>query len=173
MHATAIGKVAYNDVLTGLYNRTAYTDKIKEIGELEKRTTTIGVVMFDVNNLKYVNDNLGHNYGDELIMAASQVIKESFDDSVTIYRIGGDEFLGIIESDNARQIYKLASIQFKTLMHNYNITYHKPFHLSIAIGEAFLEKDSKEDISEIIEDADKKMYADKQEYKKTHSKVEK
>jgi len=168
-HATAINKVAYNDVLTGLFNRTAYKEKIEQLNSNSNPNSFIGFVMFDVNNLKYVNDNLGHNYGDELIISASQIIKETFnDESITLFRLGGDEFIAIIESANAREMYKIASLQFKTNIHNFNNFYNKKYHLAIAHGASFYSANSKKTISQIIEEADHLMYENKQEYKKTH-----
>jgi diguanylate cyclase (GGDEF)-like protein len=169
IHANAINKIAYNDVLTGLYNRTAYKEHLERITSQVTPNTTLGFVVFDVNNLKYVNDNLGHNYGDELIMSASNIIKESFDDkSITIYRIGGDEFMAIISSSKAKEIYKLSSMQFKTNVHNFNNFYNKPYHLAVAEGVSFFNGTDSKTLTQVIEEADHLMYKNKEEYKKTH-----
>ena len=168
VHATAMTKVAYNDILTGLGNRTAYSEKLEVLNANLNTYTCIGFVMFDVNNLKYVNDNLGHNYGDELIMSASQVIQNSFTESTAVYRIGGDEFVSIIISPNAKQIYKQSSLQFRTNVHNFNNFYNKPYHLAIAEGAAFYTSDCKQTLQQIIEHADHVMYDNKLAYKKTH-----
>lgn len=167
-HASAMTKVAYNDVLTGLPNRTAYTEKIEILNNSLNLYNSIGVVMFDINDLKTVNDTLGHNFGDELIMSASQIILSSFTESTTVYRIGGDEFIALILSPNAKQIYKTSNMQFKTNMHNFNNFYNKPYYLSISEGASFYTSNSKESLEQIIKNADEAMYKNKQEYKKLH-----
>lgn len=85
-------KKTNTDELTGLYNRRAYeNDKydIKQQGEMDN----IVFFMFDINGLKKVNDTLGHQAGDELILAASKCLEQVFAEYGKIYRIGGDEFV--------------------------------------------------------------------------------
>lgn len=167
-HATAMTKVAYNDILTGLANRTAYSEKIELLNSTLNTYSCIGIVVFDVNDLKHVNDNLGHNFGDELILSASQVIQTSFSESTTVYRIGGDEFVAIILAPNAKQIYKQSALQFKTNIHNFNNFYNKPYHLAVAEGAAFYTPECKQTLHQIIEHADHAMYDNKLAYKKSH-----
>lgn len=83
-------RLAFSDVLTGCYNRTAYVRHISngDKGELER----IQVFMLDLNNLKDCNDNYGHTVGDNYIIHASNFIMNIFSKNAKIYRIGGDEF---------------------------------------------------------------------------------
>ena len=165
VHNNSIKEMAYTDSLTGVYNRASYEEKIQQLNNDIDNYTTIGIVVFDVNNLKYVNDTYGHKYGDELISSAAKTIKDSFTNSSSIYRIGGDEFTIIIESPDARQIYKESSITFKNYINNFNNFYNKKYTLSVAFGSAFYEKDADISLNEIIRFADKEMYKDKNEYK--------
>ena len=88
----------YRDKLTGLRNAAAYMSKGAELDAQSKSgtDTAYGVILFDVNFLKKVNDQYGHEAGNELLRHASKVICKVFDHS-PVYRIGGDEFVAILE----------------------------------------------------------------------------
>lgn len=88
----------YRDKLTGLRNAAAYIGKKKELeAQREVRSDlNYGVVIFDANFLKKVNDKYGHEAGNELIRRAAKVICEVFENS-PVYRVGGDEFAAILE----------------------------------------------------------------------------
>ncbi len=86
---------AYKDGLTGLENRNAYTEYIDLLnGQIENRTADFSVAMFDINGLKTINDQKGHDSGDEEIIKAADLLKKAFPGE-RIYRIGGDEFVVI------------------------------------------------------------------------------
>ena len=88
----------YRDKLTGLRNAAAYISKAAELDSQSKLVNDLnyGVVIFDANFLKKVNDNYGHEAGNELLRHAAQVICKVFENS-PVYRIGGDEFAAILE----------------------------------------------------------------------------
>lgn len=91
-------KKIYTDPLTGVKSKQAY---IEDEEKLNKKIRSglvkeLGVVVFDINDLKSVNDNLGHDTGDIYIYTASMLISEFFENS-PVYRIGGDEFAVILE----------------------------------------------------------------------------
>lgn len=82
--------LSLHDPLTGLYNR-AYFEQ--EMNRLETDPPcSVGVIVCDVNGLKLVNDTLGHDTGDQLLVATAGVIKKAFREGDTVARIGGDEF---------------------------------------------------------------------------------
>ena len=85
----------YRDKLTGLLNPTAYARKIEAIKKLEK--PKYAVVVFDANFLKKINDNYGHEAGNELIIRAASLISRTFSNS-SVFRIGGDEFIVFIRN---------------------------------------------------------------------------
>ena len=90
--------LAYRDPLTGVKNKLAYLEKLKDI-EIRMQTKTLkefGVAVFDLNNLKKVNDTLGHEAGDQYIKDACMFICLHFKYS-PVFRIGGDEFVVILE----------------------------------------------------------------------------
>ena len=84
--------ISNTDELTRCFNRHAYEERINN---LDLREEWIYISM-DLNNLKHINDSLGHAAGDELICAAADCMRESFGNYGNVYRIGGDEFVVII-----------------------------------------------------------------------------
>lgn len=85
------------DELTGLLNRRAYEDYIADCNDQIKEDDLV-YVSIDVNGLKVVNDSLGHNAGDELLIGAAQCMKQCFGPYGKVYRVGGDEFVAIINT---------------------------------------------------------------------------
>lgn len=79
-----------HDILTGLYNRAFFEAEVERLGH--SRMFPISIVMADINDLKTVNDTLGHEAGDNLIRLAGRVIREAFRAEDIVARIGGDEF---------------------------------------------------------------------------------
>ncbi len=144
------------DGLTGVYNRTKY---IQEVNNHYSKCGRIGVLFFDINNLKQVNDFRGHEFGDILIKGLTEGIAPYENENCRCYRIGGDEFVLICEGQNEKEI--------NALYHRIGTTLHgkvldEQIELSIAIGIAF---GNGEDIEQIIKEADEDMYSKKAEIK--------
>ena len=83
---------AYKDNLTGLYNRFSLQEYIKTLNEKDG----LGVAVLDINHLKYINDTYGHKRGDDLIIKFSNILLKHFDLHF-LYRVGGDEFVILVE----------------------------------------------------------------------------
>lgn len=148
-------ELATTDFLTGLYNRTAFAN-----WEAEHQTNfnDICIVLCDLNNLKYYNDNYGHQLGDKYIMDASHMIKTAFIDKGKSYRIGGDEFVVILQHISLSDL--LERIQFlKGLQCEYNEK-SDVLQIQIALGYAFAETSDRQ-LSDIVNRADKSMYKEK------------
>ena len=97
--------MAHNDVLTGLPNRAAYTEKIDEaVARLNRREEPFDIFMMDLDKFKNINDTLGHPAGDQLLREAAQRLKSSLRETDFLARLGGDEF-AIIQAgeQNARE----------------------------------------------------------------------
>lgn len=91
-----INSLAYSDKLTGVKNNTAYLQEVAFIkNDILQKKADFSVFVIDVNGLKYINDNFGHEVGNELIIKVTQMIAEVFGEE-NIYRIGGDEFAVIL-----------------------------------------------------------------------------
>ena len=96
--ADTFEKLAYDDALTGIGNRAKFYKEIYEYADRVDRGESDGILIIymDLNNLKLVNDKLGHSYGDLYIKSAVNVIKSVLDGRGEVFRTGGDEFVSII-----------------------------------------------------------------------------
>lgn len=152
-------KKSNTDEVTGFLNRHAYED---EIATLEKRglKDNLVYVSMDVNGLKVVNDSLGHDAGDELIVGASTCMRRCFSSYGKLYRIGGDEFVALIYANDVElDIIKKDIIE---VTRNWRGTLND--RLTISCG--FVQKNEKENMTlhEMAVLADKRMYANKSKY---------
>ena len=88
---------AYVDSMTGLGNRVAYEEHVRQLDDkIREGTADFSIELFDLNGLKLINDTLGHEEGDRTIIRAARLLAERFPDDAC-YRIGGDEFIAIRE----------------------------------------------------------------------------
>lgn len=91
---------AYTDALTGLYNRR-YFDDVKD--SFERHQYPLAVIMADCDNLKTVNDHLGHGAGDGFIRSAAVALKSAMPAEALIFRIGGDEFVALVPNTDEKE----------------------------------------------------------------------
>lgn len=161
-------KSAYTDELTKLHNRRycmEYMDKIREEKNLDYT-----VICFDLNNLKTVNDTYGHAKGDILIKSASEVLAESFAKHGIVARMGGDEFIAILDTAEEQKTAALMEkFQRNTDRKNQQI---KDLGLSIACGCAS-GREINADIEKVYQMADDRMYEHKKQMKKEKAPKEK
>lgn len=163
MEYNSVHKLAYSDALTQVGNRVAFLEGLKEC--VDEHIQNLGIVYFDVNNLKKVNDVHGHEQGDVLIRTAANVIRDSFGPHGRVYRIGGDEFCVLLDHDPIDR-YAQAVIEFKNRIKSVNESGNYIFKLQIAHGFACCEADSMETVDDAVKTADEKMYRDKIQLKK-------
>lgn len=168
--AEFVSRLAYHDGLTGIGNRTAFEERLDEL-EKAQTASPVGIVMFDVNDLKYVNDNLGHPLGDVLIKTAAEIISASFDsENDECFRIGGDEFAVIMRGENIGARYEKGLQTFDEQTRKHNSSPENVLRISIAHG--FFVYDSEcglERITDAYKKADEKMYETKREMKALQS----
>jgi diguanylate cyclase (GGDEF)-like protein len=89
--------LAYHDSLTGLPNRITFNDRlVRDLARAKRRSEVVGVALFDLDRFKEVNDTLGHEFGDKLLVAVAQRIKGAIRETDTVARISGDEFCVIL-----------------------------------------------------------------------------
>ena len=154
----------YRDNLTGLRNKAAY---VRLHTELDTRRHAVeihyAVIVFDVNFLKRINDNYGHEAGDDLIRRAAKVICKVFAHS-PVFRIGGDEFTAILENEDYRQREELLIAFDNALAAEYFEIEGEKTALSVARGMAIYQEGM--DYSEVFQQADEAMYANKIAIKK-------
>lgn len=154
-------ELATVDSLTNLGNRTAYDMRIKELQEqLDTRNDApFALIMMDLNDLKYINDNYGHAAGDQYIRNCCQLVREVFPGE--IFRIGGDEFAIFLTGD-AFALWEdiFDGLQQRVAEANLKIEpdVDQP---SIAIGMTLHHKGSPDDMDALLRKADAEMYAHK------------
>ena len=141
--------LSYVDSLTYAQNRNHFNEYIEQ--NRNKELHSLGVIYLDLNGLKEVNDKMGHIAGDTLIITASYVLQEIFLDNS--YRVGGDEFV-VIEQDVSELLF---FDQYSKLLNRM-----KELEISVATGCVW--KETCTNLSEILQEADQKMYEDKKHY---------
>ena len=154
-------RIMYVDSLTGVKNKLAFYEKEKELEEaLDKgEQLEFGVIVFDVNDLKRINDNYGHDAGDRWIRSACNLICDIFKRS-PVYRIGGDEFTVIIENKDYDNREKLLE-KFNKIVES-NVGNDK---VVVASGCAIYNREHDFSFKTIFDRADYKMYLRKEELK--------
>lgn len=160
-----ISKEAYRDSLTGVGSKVSYVNKMAEINdEVKAGRTDFGIVMVDMNNLKQINDEYGHKMGDIYILGCCHMICETFKHS-PVYRIGGDEFVVLLQGVDYENRYHLVGElrkSYKTAMDN---TAAQPWErYSAAVGMAELASDDGT-VDLVFKRADNAMYKDKKRIK--------
>ncbi len=156
-----ISSLAYSDGLTGLGNRTAYLEQLEAYASGETGISKLGIVFLDVNNLKKVNDNQGHEKGDELITVAARIISDSFGKLGKSYRIGGDEFCVLMTGLGMQDMYERGLLEFQKLVDEANKAKWYTYEIQIANGFSICDMIERQKIDEAVMAADGAMYANK------------
>lgn len=147
-------KLSYRDMLTGLYNRNRYIERLEAYKQVQDQQ--IGAIYIDLNGLKKVNDEQGHRAGDELIVRAAGTIAGIFAEDA--YRVGGDEFV-VILLDVSREEFARKTEQLRRQMQENSV--------DASIGEVW--QASTENLEDLLRRADENMYREKKRY---YSKVD-
>mgnify|MGYP001031529821 CR=1 FL=1 len=160
---------ATTDILTGVYNRRMGMELLgKEIKITKRRNSLLSICFLDLDGLKKVNDEHGHQEGDKLLKKVALVIKNNIRESDIFCRMGGDEFLVIFPDSSeeaAEGIWQRILTDFQKINRSQKCKY--PMHVSHGIVEYHKGcfEEGKE-IDELIELVDKRMYKEKQQHKK-------
>ena len=161
---------ATHDNLTGLPNRLLLLDRIEHaITKTIRHDIVGGLIFIDLDNFKQINDTLGHDVGDKLLFAVAQKLKESIRQEDTIARIGGDEFIVLVDcigsnSDEAKENLSNLAQKIKESLNSIEyIDGHK--NISTPSIGVTLFKDSSVTARDIIKQADTAMYAAKKQGK--------
>ena len=142
-------KLSYRDMLTGLYNRNRYIERLEAYKQVQDQQ--IGAIYIDLNGLKKVNDEQGHRAGDELIVRAAGTIAGIFAEDA--YRVGGDEFVAIL-LDVSREEFARKTEQLRRQMQENSV--------DASIGGVW--QASTENLEDLLRRADENMYREKKRY---------
>lgn len=153
-------EMVFQDHLTGLYNR-AYLDYLKKIIPRGKYGFCTGI-MLDINGFKAINDRYGHAEGDKALVICAEIIEQAVGELGFVIRYAGDEFVILINTFEDEVILQVIS-NLNQLLNDFNKKKQKPYELSMAMGYATMSI-AHEDINDMLNVIDKKMYENKAEY---------
>ncbi|HKL41947.1 MAG TPA: GGDEF domain-containing protein [Clostridia bacterium] len=156
-------ELAYKDSLTGAKNRMAFQKEIEYLFMNKYLLNELCFIIFDLNNLKKINDEFGHIYGDQGIIAAYNCIEEYFNSFGNCYRIGGDEFACLLKIEDEKVLEERLQ-EFKKAINEINSNFDFPFN--IASGYAFYDSETDYSPKELIHRGDQEMY--KEKYSQKH-----
>jgi diguanylate cyclase (GGDEF)-like protein/PAS domain S-box-containing protein len=149
--------LSMHDQLTSLYNRSFFEAELIRFGK--SRDYPITIIVADLDGLKLYNDTIGHEQGDQLLVACSELLKKSLRESDILARIGGDEFVVILPSTDyvtGENIVNRIHDNIETF--NKSSADHMPVSVSIGIATAL---NSSKPLQETFKEADDLMYRDK------------
>lgn len=153
--ALRIAQLTYykdTDLNTKAYNKNKYEEMITKFYPSVDR---LAVIFWDINNLKPVNDKLGHAMGDYVIQTFASIILSLGNDTRRVYRIGGDEFVMILENPSQKEAEEILARARKLIKeHNEQNT----IEITSAMGYAY---GNGQDILEVVKEADNNMYENK------------
>lgn len=150
---------AHYDNLTGLGNRNLLNDRFQFVVERCMRTkASFALMMIDLNNFKTINDTYGHSAGDAVLIASANRLLASVRASDTVVRLGGDEFLLLIERfGKGNAVFKLGHKLIETLSEEIELPSGEVVAVGASVGIAQFPKDGV-DMAGLIEYADQSMY---------------
>jgi diguanylate cyclase (GGDEF)-like protein len=155
-----IRQLSITDDLTGLYNRRGFFWLANQQFKIAQRTQMLCCLLFvDLDGLKQINDSLGHEIGDRMIVDTAQLLKQTFRDSDIVARLGGDEFVIFVPvcSISTDEFYSRLQANIDRLNQENNYSYQ----LSISVGVTQCTLNENVSLEQLIEEADKLMYKHK------------
>ncbi len=154
-------RMPYTDPLTKVKSKSAYQERMARINEeiRERQIQPFAIAVFDINELKHMNDTKGHDAGDRMILSASSIICEVVSHS-PVFRIGGDEFVAILEGREYENRERLME-EFNSIIDSNQAS----GRVSVAAGSADYEPSLDHSYSDIFRRADHSMYIRKQQLK--------
>lgn len=155
------------DSLTNIYNRSYFEQRLTELyNKVEREKGNFSIVLFDLNNLKIINDTYGHDIGDRLITTFACEMKKSLDTSNTLFaRYGGDEFIALFLNPKVEEIINILNkVSDKLAKEGMEIISQK-IPVTFSYGISTYPSDAK-DIKSLITVADTRMYKDKEKKKR-------
>jgi diguanylate cyclase (GGDEF)-like protein len=158
-------RLSNTDNLTSLYNRLYFNHELNRIFSTDN--LNVSLIIFDIDNLKEVNDNYGHLKGDKVLIEAARTLDFNKDENINVFRYGGDEFITIITNKpESFTIEYIKSIQ--NYLRNRKSTNINRY-LSFSIGYTYTNSNNSNQI-DIVKNADKALYQAKESGKDTYKK---
>ena len=158
-----IQRLEFHDALTGLPNRALLLDRLESaILRAQRNNSLVALLMVDLDNLKLINETLGHHNGDKLIQSVANRLNNSIRDTDTLSRSGGDEFNLVIENIQHLEDIGIMAAKFSSVIeHNMTIMDHD-IHVKASIGISVYPQDGP-DIGNLLSHADAALYRAKEQ----------
>lgn len=156
-----IKDLSITDYLTGLHNRRGFMTLADRELKLQERTKSGLLLLFaDVDNMKSINDNFGHEKGDQALVEIAAIFKKVFRKSDIIARVGGDEF-AVLGIGAASKDFDTFQSQLNQHLDRYNAIENRDYKLAVSMGMAYKDPDNICTLDELISKADELMYEQK------------
>jgi diguanylate cyclase (GGDEF)-like protein/PAS domain S-box-containing protein len=154
-------KLAHHDPLTGTYNRGYGLELLQRQVKLAKRNKTSFLLAYtDLDNLKNINDEFGHDEGDKVITQVANLFQSTLRDVDIIIRMGGDEFLLVFPDSSLKEI-TIIKKRFYDELALQNRDSNKPYKIGFSIGFSCYDFEHPKSIEDLMRIADQKMYKNK------------
>jgi diguanylate cyclase (GGDEF)-like protein len=153
--------MSVTDELTDLYNRRGFFALAEqELKVANRLRRNVFLFYLDIDNLKDINDSYGHLEGDMMILETANILRRTFRQSDSISRIGGDEFVVILNGAKEADADIVAS-RLQNNLEDFNKTLNRGYKLSMSVGIAFYNPEDPASVDELLSQADKSMYEQK------------
>ncbi|MFZ4394700.1 MAG: diguanylate cyclase [Kiritimatiellia bacterium] len=154
--------MAARDLLTGLYNRSMFAESLKQLFSMAQRKgTQIGLLLFDVDNLKSVNDQFGHLVGDKLLREVAGLTLVTARTSDIVARFGGDEFIIILPETSLQDVQRAATRLLSAFRDRQFCTPGHHLHITLSIGIAAMSPNADSNSQTLLAQADEGLLAAK------------
>lgn len=157
-------KITSTDFLTGVYNKREYEMTVKDLSLVKNKQLIISGIMVDINNFKLINDQYGHRTGDDVLIETAKLLKSAVRKQDYVFRIGGDEFLLIIMSDEKKAVNTITN-RIEEILKTFNQSSSYDFTLSLSLGIGIYDDGKYKDISSFFDHLDLMMYDNKRFFK--------
>lgn len=154
MHAQ-LQYLSMHDSLTGLYNRAYFTERMMK---LENSVVSVGLLICDIDGMKRINDTLGHDAGDQVLMTTAEILTSSVDEKAVVSRIGGDEFAIFVENASMQVLTGIKDTIEETAVQRNRTA---EIQLGISVGFAIRTAGENKPLTEVFREADAEMYKEK------------
>lgn len=156
-----ISDLAYTDTLTGVKSKTAYDEEVRRLNEnIVEGFHQFGIIMFDINGLKEMNDTYGHDAGDAYIKNSCRLICTTYKHS-PVFRIGGDEFIAVLRGQDLLNSQKLMCRFYERMQKMVEEAKKPEEAVSVAAGMAVFKEHKDTDVQSVFKRADENMYKNK------------
>ncbi len=156
-----IRQLAFFDSLTKLPNRTLFNDRLSQALRMARREDyLLGLLFLDLDRFKDINDSLGHSAGDKLLQKVAERLSNCVRSTDTVGRLGGDEFIILLQHINSREDIESIAAQILTAMQTPTTIFNQEVFCSTSIGAAIFPYDGC-DQGQLLKHADMAMYASK------------